>query len=288
MGQARSGTIPANLRSPAAGFLRPDRPWGYAHGGGRTPLVIPSPSSQPAPICSKVCLSCEVRQQAICSALEEGELGALEQIMTETRLAANQVLVREGDPRLRVYTLTSGMLRLSTLLPDGRRQITAFLVPGDYLGLADDDTYAQSAEAVVASQLCGFGIAAMDDLMLRFPRLKDRLHAMTRTALRRARESQVLLGRLTPLEKLAFLLLVTAGRAAAMGRSSDTVYLPMSRTDIADHLGLTIETVSRSFTKLRVARLIALPDPQHVRILDTKGLEAAAGGAPRMETRRSS
>ncbi len=198
--------------------------------------------------------------------------------MTATSLAAGQALVFEGDPRRRVYSLTAGMLRLSTLLPDGRRQITGFLIPGDYLGLADDEVYSQTAEAVTPANLCGFPVAQMDALMERFPRLKDRLYVMTRDALRRARDDQVVLGRLAPVEKIASFLLVTARRAAATsGRSDDDVELPMTRTDIADYLGLTIETVSRSFTKLKNQRLIQLPDPHHVKIVDRRSLETVAG-----------
>ncbi len=223
------------------------------------------------------CLNCDVRKQAICAALDDSEVGALEAIMTATALDANQALVYEGDPRRRVYSLTAGMLRLSTLLPDGRRQITGFLMPGDYLGLADDDSYAQTAEAVAPSNLCGFPVAQMDALMQRFPRLKDRLYVMTREALRRARDNQIVLGRLAPVEKIASFLLVMARRAADAGRGSDTVALPMTRTDIADYLGLTIETVSRSFTKLKNQNLIQLPDPHHVKIVDQRSLEAVAG-----------
>ncbi|MDX7952352.1 helix-turn-helix domain-containing protein [Lichenihabitans sp. Uapishka_5] len=223
------------------------------------------------------CLACDVRRQAICAALDDQDVGALEAIMTATALDANATLVHEGDPRRRVYSLTGGMLRLSTLLPDGRRQITGFLMPGDYLGLADDDTYALSAEAVVPSQLCSFPVAQMDGLMARFPRLKDRLHLMTRTALRQARDNQIVLGRLAPVEKVASFLLVTAQRAAAAGQAGDVVNLPMTRADIADYLGLTVETVSRSFTKLKVQDLIHLPDPHHVTLVDRHALQAVAG-----------
>ncbi len=111
------------------------------------------------------------------------------------------------------------MLRIYTSLPDGRRQIAGFLFPGDYLGLADDETYSQSAEAVVPSVLCAFSTKEMDDLMERFPKLKERLHQMTRAALRTARDNQLVLGRLAPVEKLASFLLVLSARAEKRGES---------------------------------------------------------------------
>ena len=116
-----------------------------------------------------VCMACDVRKQAVCAALQDHELGALQSIMISTSLQPQQTLVNEGDRRLKVFTLTSGMLRLYTMLPDGRRQITAFLLPGDYLGLGDEETYEQTADAVVESNLCGFPMPQMNRLMEQYP-----------------------------------------------------------------------------------------------------------------------
>ncbi|MBZ6078653.1 Crp/Fnr family transcriptional regulator [Microvirga puerhi] len=225
----------------------------------------------------QACTSCDTRRMAVCSALQDDEVAELERAMSFVRLESNTSLVEEGEPRRRVYTLTSGLLRLSLALPDGRRQITGFLMPGDYLGLADDEIYAQTAEAVVPSGLCSFSVRDMDRLMERYPRLRDRLHLMTRAALRQARETQMILGRLAPSEKVASFLLHMSNRAAAYGRPESPVPLPMTRTDIADYLGLTIETVSRTFTKLKTQGLIRLPDPHSVEIVDKSRLAVVAG-----------
>lgn len=223
------------------------------------------------------CAGCEVRRTAICAALDDDEVGRLERIMTSRTLDANETLVSEGDPRDRVFSLTAGMLRLSTALPDGRRQITGFLLPGDYLGLADDEAHSQTAEAVIPSHLCAFPVRGMDRLVEEHPRLKDRLHDMTRAALRQARDSQMVLGRLAPVEKVASFLMMLSDRSGAPGRPANPVHLAMTRADIADHLGLTIETVSRSFTKLRTQGLIRLPDAHRVEIADRRLLAAVAG-----------
>ncbi|MGO4707316.1 Crp/Fnr family transcriptional regulator [Microvirga sp. 2MCAF38] len=223
------------------------------------------------------CGGCETRHMALCAALGLDELPELERIMGSTKLDANQALFEEGDSRRRAYTLTSGMIRLSLALPDGRRQITGFLMPGDYLGLADEDTYLQTAEAVVPSVLCSFSVNEMDALMERYGHLKDRLYEMTRQALRQARESQMILGRLAPSEKVASFLLVMSARAAEHGLTDNPLHLPMTRTDIADYLGLTIETVSRTFTKLKTQGLIRLPEPHLVEIVDKRLLAAVAG-----------
>lgn len=226
------------------------------------------------------CADCEVRRTAVCAALEDDEVVALERIMGSVRLEANAMLVEEGAPRRRVFSLTSGMLRLLTALPDGRRQITGFLLPGDYLGLLDEATHTLTAEAVVPSVLCGFPVPQMQDLMERYPRLKDRLHQMTKAALRQAWDNQLVLGRLAPVEKVSSFLLVLSARLASGRPVSDTVPLAMTRADIADYLGLTVETVSRSFTKLRQQGLIRLPDAHRVEIVDREALAAVAGMEP--------
>ncbi len=213
---------------------------------------------------------------AVCAALDDGDLGLLEAIMSSRKLDANEMLIEAGEPKRRVFSLTSGMLRVYSSLPDGRRQIAGFLFPGDYIGLADDEVYSQTAEAVTPSVLCAFSAREMEDLMERFPRLKEKLHQMTRAALRAARDSQLVLGRLAPVEKLASFLLVLSARAEARGEPANPVHLAMNRTDIADYLGLTIETVSRSFTKLKTQGLIHLPDANTVEILSPRALAAVA------------
>jgi CRP/FNR family transcriptional regulator len=218
---------------------------------------------------------------AICGALDDDHVDKLERIMTSRRLLANETLVQQNAPRRSVFSLTSGMLRLYTDLPDGRRQIAGFLLPGDFLGLADDETYAQSAESVVPSVLCAFGVRDMEKLFDSYPKLKDRLHLMTRAALRQARDNQMVLGRLAPVEKLASFLLILSKRLAAVdqpyGEPGRPLHLQMSRMDIADHLGLTIETVSRSFTKLRNQNLIRLPEAHLVEMTDRRALTSVAG-----------
>jgi CRP/FNR family transcriptional regulator len=222
------------------------------------------------------CLDCDVRSMAVCAALEDRDVGALEKIMMARSLEHDQILAQEGDKRTHVYTLTSGMLRLSAALPDGRRQITGFLMPGDYFGLADDRIHTQTAESVTASNLCAFPVREMDDLFQTYPRLKDRLFVMTQSALRQAQDSQMILGRLTPLEKLAAFLLIFSRRAAAHKQKDNPVLLPMPRADIADYLGLTVETVSRSFSELKKRGLIALPDAHTAELKDRAALARLA------------
>ena len=130
---------------------------------------------------------------------------------------------------------------------------------------------------MVSSALGAFPVRQMEALTQRYPKLQDRLHRFTRAALRQARENQLILGRLAPVEKLASFLVLLSGRAVEHRLPASPVALPMTRGDIADYLGLTIETVSRSFTKLRNRGLIAMPNPQMIAIPDLAALSAVAG-----------
>ncbi|MBS7538993.1 Crp/Fnr family transcriptional regulator [Ancylobacter lacus] len=223
------------------------------------------------------CADCGVKSRAVCAGLAPEETGILTTIMSTVTLAPNQLLFEQGDLRSRAYTLTSGMLRLSVSLPDGRRQIAGFVTPGDYLGLSGEDVHTQAAEAVTACRLCSFPVPEMNRLMEQHPRLRDRLHELTRKALLEARGNLLMLGRLTPNEKLARFLLGLSDRAVENGQPATPLALPMTRTDIADYLGLTIETVSRSFSALKTRGLIQLADAHRVEICDRPGLTALAG-----------
>lgn len=245
--------------------------------GSRGNVMLTVTSAMRLATACGACIACDVRTMAVCAALEDDEVEALERIMTSRHLSHDEMLVSEGDALTRVFSLTAGLLRLSIALPDGRRQITGFLMPGDYLGLADEDIHSATAEAIGDVRLCSFPVRDMDALMERFPLLKDRLHAMTRSALRQARDNQMVLGRLAPVEKLATFLVMLSQRASERKLSAHPLALPMSRIDIADYLGLTVETVSRSFTKLRNQGLIHLPDPHRVEVADMAALQAVAG-----------
>ena len=223
------------------------------------------------------CSHCGVRGRAVCAALSDEEMGALDQATQSLRLAAGATLARAGDPRQFVYTLTEGALRLVRTLPDGRRQITGFVLPGDYVGLTETPRHRHDIEAIGESRACRTSIADMRALRERYPQLERKLMQRTSMELAAAQDAGLLLARLQPSERLAHFLLRLGARGALSGKAADLVQLPMSRGDIADHLGLTMETVSRTFTKLRQQQLIALPQLHKVQILDLAGLQRLAG-----------
>lgn len=223
------------------------------------------------------CQGCEVRDKAVCGVLDCANLARFRSMGWTLKLGPGQTLFHEGDPATRVFTLTAGTLKLYKLLADGRRQVTGFLHPGDFLGISVDDEHAFSAEAVENSVLCWFPRARFDDFVEDQATMERELYRMAAQELAAARQQFVLLGRKTASERIASFLLSLAERTERPTRpQSGLVRLPMSRSDIADYLGLTKETVSRVISALKRDRVIRLEALDIVQILDRGRLEQLA------------
>lgn len=223
------------------------------------------------------CERCSVRHRAMCAAVDFEHLGALEQIVSHRSYAPGQAIFEESEPADYVYNIANGDVRLYKLLADGRRQITGFLRPGDFLGLVKQAEYAYGAEAIDSVELCCMRIVDLERLLRELPAVRDRLLDMSRDELAAAQEQMLLLGRKSAREKVLTFLLLRAKQQGDLDEvQSAALDLPMSRSDIADYLGLTIETVSRTFTALKEEGLIDLPSAQHVVLCDLEEVEAAA------------
>jgi CRP/FNR family transcriptional regulator len=226
---------------------------------------------------SHACERCSVRHRAMCAAVDFDHLGALEQIVSHRQYAPGQSIFDESEPADYVYNIANGDVRLYKLLADGRRQITGFLRPGDFLGLVKQDVYTYGAEAIDPVELCCMRIVDLERLLRELPAVRDRLLDMSRDELAAAQEQMLLLGRKSAREKVLSFLLLRARNEYDLDEAETTALdLPMSRGDIADYLGLTIETVSRTFTALKEEGLIELPSAQHVVLNDLQAVEAAA------------
>lgn len=223
------------------------------------------------------CDSCLSRHLAICASLPASETHALEAAAGEMALDAGSTLAHEGSARREVYTVTRGMLRRVRLLPDGRRLVAGFLMEGDFIGFSGAPEYRHTIEAITDSTLCVFSMSNMRQLCERFPQLESGMLAQACVELDATRASLMMLGRMGPAERLAGFLVDMAERQRRRGGEAQHVDLPMTRADIADHLGLTIETVSRSFTKLRQSGAIAFDDPRRIDLVDLPALRTAAG-----------
>ena len=195
------------------------------------------------------------------------------------RKAPGEILFAEGDETNSVYEIVRGMVRLVKLLPDGRRQITGFLCAGRLLGLAPEGAHVYTAEAVTEVTLYRCRRAAFDHLVDEVPGFAKRILTVTSEELRVAQNQMLLLGRKTATEKVAsFLLLIAEQHDGEDGEDILDVDLPMTRSDIADYLGLTIKTVSRTLTKLKQDGLIVLLAPNRLKIRDRDLLEELAAG----------
>jgi CRP/FNR family transcriptional regulator, anaerobic regulatory protein len=220
------------------------------------------------------CASCEARNISVCNAIPDCDLSRLADIAHETIVESGKTFITEGDHADCFYNVTGGTARLYKLLPDGRRQITGFAYAGDFLGLAISTAYAFSAEAIEPVRICRFSRQDLRRLLNDFPEMEKRLLDAASNELVAAQEQMLLLGRKTARERLASFLL----RQDRYGQDERHLCLRMTRSDIADYLGLTIETVSRTFTRLRKEGLIDIPEPSTINIQNRAALIQLAEG----------
>jgi len=174
---------------------------------------------------------------------------------TARAVTKDEEIFAEGDRAAYFYKVVSGAVRTFKLLSDGRRQIDAFHLPGDIFGLELGEEHRFSAEALGDATIVAYRRCSLEALATRDQGLANQVIASMMRSLERAQDHMLLLGRKHALERIATFLLVLSERLTADGH----VDLPMSRIDIADHLGLTIETVSRSLTQLEREGIIELP-----------------------------
>ncbi len=216
---------------------------------------------------------CGVRLFSICAALEKEDLVRLDRLARHIEMPAKTPLFEQGAPADHVYNVVSGTVRLFKLLSDGRRQIVGFALAGDFLGLSLAETNAFGAEIVDDAHLCQFERSQISQFADENNELLHRLHEFISHELSIAQDQMVILGRLHAEERVAVFLMNMHQRFARIGRKSVTVPLPMLRADIADYLGLTVETVSRTISRLAREKIL-LVVPDGIRILNMERLKA--------------
>jgi CRP/FNR family nitrogen fixation transcriptional regulator len=182
------------------------------------------------------------------------------------RLAKNEELFGEGDRAAFFYKVVSGAVRTYKLLDDGRRQIDAFHFPGDIFGIESGEEHRFTAEAVAPARVVSFRRCSLETLVAGDGQFARPIIAAILRSLERAQDHMLLLGRKSALQKIAHFILDTSQRAS----DQDVIELPMSRGDIADHLGLTIESVSRSLTRLARQGVIELAAQRRTIVLRDK------------------
>lgn len=222
------------------------------------------------------CDRCEVRDRAICADLDAPERMALNRIGRRISLHAGQTVMWEGDSSTLVANVIEGTLKLSTSTGDGREQIVGVVYASDFIGRPFGATTPHSVTALTDARLCLYPRGAFDGFAREHPALEHRLLRRTLDDLDRTRAWMLLLGRKNAREKVATLLLDMSRRLRA--DADGVMELPLSRQQIADVLGLTIETVSRQISELKRLGVIALSGRRGVRICLPERLEGMTEG----------
>lgn len=191
-------------------------------------------------------------------------------------LPAKTAIYHQGDEASHFYKVNSGIVMIYRLLEDSKRQITGFCTAGDFFGLSPDENYHETAITVGTSNIVGFTMNDVSD----DPELQRELFMRTCTRLEDAQNMMMTLSKKSAGEKVAaFLIMLTKRQKNLKANLEESIdiHLPMSRLDIADYLGLTIETVSRRLTKLKSEGVIELPSRHTARVCQIKTLENLAG-----------
>jgi CRP/FNR family transcriptional regulator len=223
------------------------------------------------------CDSCIGRTLNLCRPLEDARLEHLLSLGGIRHWKRNETLFRAGDPIGAFFKIRKGIVAVSHTLDDGRRQITALRAPGDCVGYLDKDgRYAFEGEALTDVEACAFDRRRFDAYVAEHPDLAAALVEALSSALKQAGMLTLVLGQLRSTERVAhFLAEISALYAERHVSSGQPLTLHMGRHEIADFLGLTIETVSRSIGKLKARKIIALLDSGEVVILDFGRLREA-------------
>lgn len=227
------------------------------------------------------CSTCAVRNRAICASLEDEELQLLGRLGRKQMVKRGESLLWEGDPTPVVANIIEGVVKLSVNLRDGREQIVSVLYASDFIGRPFGKESPYQVTALTDAEVCVFTRSSFDSFAREHTDLLDKLLQRTLDELDRAREWMTLLGKKSASERIATFLIELSDRLAADGCSPLKTYLdryelPMDRQQIADILGLTIETVSRQFSHLKKDAIIDLPDRRTVVINDRSRLKALA------------
>jgi len=228
------------------------------------------------------CADCSVRDLALCGTLSDAELVALNRIGRRRRLATGETLAVAGEPAEVCGNVLSGALKLTAATADGREQIVGTLYPSDFIGRPYAERVEVTVTALTASEICAFPRGPFERLMEDHAALERQLLDQAFASLAAARTQMLSLARRSAREKVAGFLLDMASRddaraCRATAEGPITLALPLNRGQIADLLGLSIETVSRQLTKLKTAGLIALPSARGVTIRNEAALRAMAG-----------
>ncbi|MEL7114810.1 MAG: Crp/Fnr family transcriptional regulator [Pseudomonadota bacterium] len=231
------------------------------------------------------CERCAIRNLSLCGALSDEEIGALNAISTRRKLSAGEIYAVEGDEAQTFANVVDGVAKLVRGMEDGREQIVGLLFPSDFMGRTFGEVrparIPYTVEAATDLEICTFNSASFEAAVEEFPALERKLLQRTLNELDAARDWMLLLGRKSAGERVATFLHHIAKRCMAShcgdGGTQYGFDLPLSRSDMADFIGLTIETVSRQISKLRKDGILVMDGTRRVASVDMERLSERAG-----------
>lgn len=227
------------------------------------------------------CADCTIRHRGICAYCKPDEFKLLDAVKFYRDFAPGQEIFAAGEETDFLGSVIDGVISLSKMLPDGRRQTVGLMFPSDFVGRPMRRVAPYDAVALTPVRLCLFARSRFEQILRGSPELEKRLLEMTLDELDAARNWMVLLGRKSAQERVATFLSILAMRALAMESKAPedglTFELPLTREAIADYLGMTLETVSRQMSGLRKSGVIDLLDGRHISVPDYLALLDVAG-----------
>lgn len=224
-----------------------------------------------------LCRACEVRHRGVCGALSASQLANLNKISTRKLIGSGAELIGENQEANSYANIISGVVKLTKMMADGRQQIVGLQFAPDFLGRPFRIDSGITADAATDVNVCSFPKAVLERMIKETPELEHKLLEQTLKELDEARDWMLTLGRKTASEKVAsFLYLIATHANPESDSDSASFQLPLTRSDIADFLGLTIETVSRQLTRLRKDNVVHISNNRHVEVPDLAALAERA------------
>lgn len=204
------------------------------------------------------------------------ERAALDAIALRSSLDAGRSIYDEGDPGLHLCIVESGLVMLERVASDGARQVVGFEFPEDMFGIPLNGAYMQSAVALKPTRVLRYPYEKLRHVVREHPKVDDAIHRIMNRVLAAVLDQLCVLGRMTARERVVYLLLHLADREGKAHEAPLVVDVPMTRTDIADFLGLTVETVSRTISELKRQGIIHLRDTHQIEIRELGPVDAIA------------
>jgi CRP/FNR family transcriptional regulator, anaerobic regulatory protein len=225
------------------------------------------------------CAQCNLRELCFPHGMNEEELNNMDAVVDQPKpLHKNDYLYHDGDPSRAIYAVRSGCVKTMTESPNGDEQIVGFHLPGELLGLDGfaDGRHTCNAQALETSSVCELPLDKLENLCHQLPSLQRQMHRIMGKEMNTEHKQLLLLGKMSAEERLASFLLSFASRMRERKWKETEFNLCMPRQDIANYLGVAVETVSRLFAVFQSDKIIKV-DRRHVTILDMGKLKAMVG-----------